>query len=139
MTIYNVDILLSHVLNQSIVSCKVLTVASWPVYRFCRRQVRWFGIPISLRNIQFIVIHTVKSFGIVKETKVDIFLEFPCFFYHSKDVGNLISGSSAFSKFNLYIWKFLVHISLKPSLENFEHYFASMWDEHICSLVFSDG
>ena len=72
----------------------------------------------------FIVIYTVKGFSIVSEAEVDIFLEFSCFFYDPMDVGNLISGSSAFSKSNLYIWKFSVHMLLKPSLENFEHYFA---------------
>ena len=74
---------------------------------------------------QFVVIHRVKGFGVVKDAEVGIFLEFSCFFYDSTDVGNLISDSSAFSKY-LNIWKFLVHIRLKPSLENFEHYFASM-------------
>ena len=75
---------------------------------------------------QFVVIHTVKGFGIVHEAEVDVFLEFPCFFYDPMDVGNLLSGSSAFSKSILYIWKFSVHILLKPSLENFENYFASV-------------
>ena len=74
---------------------------------------------------QFVVIHTVKGFSLVNE-EVDVFLEFPCFFYDPRDVGNLISGSSAFSKSRLNIWKFTGHILLKPSLENFEHYFASM-------------
>ena len=75
---------------------------------------------------QVVVIHTVKDFSIVNEAEVDVFLEFSCFFYDPMDVGNLISDSSAFSKYSLNIWKFLVHILLKPSLENFEHYFASM-------------
>ena len=75
---------------------------------------------------QLVVIHTVKVFSIVNEAEVDAFLEFPCFFYDPADVGNLISGSSAFSKSSLNIWKFLVHILSKPSLEKFEHYFASM-------------
>ena len=70
--------------------------------------------------------HTVKGFSIVNEAEVDIFLEFSCFFYDPIDVGNLISGSSAFSKSSLNIWKFLAHVLVKPSLENFEHYFASM-------------
>ena len=74
---------------------------------------------------QFVVIHTVKGFGIVNKAEVDVFLEFSCFFGDPTDVGNLISGSSAFSKSNVNIWKFLVDILLKPSLENFEHYFAS--------------
>ena len=75
---------------------------------------------------QFVVIHTVKDFGIVNNTKVDVFLELPCFFDGPTDVGNLISGSSAFSKSSSNIWKFSVHILLKPGLENFEHFFASM-------------
>ena len=75
---------------------------------------------------QFIVIHTVKGFSIVNEAEVDIFLKFLCFFYDPMDVGNLISGSSAFSKSSLNIWKFSVHELLKPGLENFEHYFTSM-------------
>ena len=71
------------------------------------------------------VIHTVKGFGIVKEAEIDVFLEFSCFLYDLTDVGNLISSSSAFSKYSLNIWNFSVHILLKPCLENFEHYFAS--------------
>ena len=72
------------------------------------------------------MIHTVKGFGIVDKAEVDVFLEFSCFFYDPTDVGNLISGSFAFSKSSLNIWKFSAHILLKPGLENFEHYFASM-------------
>ena len=75
---------------------------------------------------QFIVIHTVKGFGIVKKAEIDVFLELSCFFHDPVDVGNLISGSSAFSKTNLNIWNFTVHILLKPGLENFEHYFTSV-------------
>ena len=75
---------------------------------------------------QFIVIHTVKVFGIVSKAEVDIFLELSCFLDDPMDVGNLISASSAFSKSNSNIWKFTVHVLLKPGLENFEHYFASV-------------
>ena len=75
---------------------------------------------------QFVVIHTVKGFGIVNKTEVDVFLELSCFFDDATDVGNLISGSSAFSKTSLNIWKFMVHVLLKPGLENFEHSFASV-------------
>ena len=71
---------------------------------------------------QIIVIHTVKGFGIVNKAEVDVSLELSCFFYNSADVGNLISGSSAFSKSSLNIWKSMVHILLKPGLENFEYY-----------------
>ena len=73
-----------------------------------------------------VVIHTVKSFNVVNEAEVDVFLEFSCFLYYPKDVGNFISGSSAFSKSSLNIWEFLVNGLLKPNLENFEDYFASM-------------
>ena len=83
------------------------------------------GIPVSFRIFQFVVIHTVKHFSIVSEVEVYV-LEFFCFFCNPTDVGNLISGSSAFSKSSLNIRKFSVHVLLKPSLENFEHYFASM-------------
>ena len=75
---------------------------------------------------QFIVIHTGKGFGIVNKAEVDVFLELSSFFDDPMDVGNLISGSSDFSNSNLNIWKFTVHILLKPGLENFEHYFASV-------------
>ena len=75
---------------------------------------------------QFVVIHLVKGFGIVSKAEVDVFLELSCFCNDPTDVGNLISGSSDFSKLSLNIWKFSVHILLKPSLENFEHYFASV-------------
>ena len=73
---------------------------------------------------QFIVIHTVKGFGIFNKAEIDVFLELSCFFHDPADVGNLVSGSSAFSKTNLNIWKFTVHVLLKPGLENFEHYFT---------------
>ena len=85
------------ILNQSIGPCLVLTVASWPAYRFVRRQIRSSGIPTSWRIFQFVVIHTVKGFGIVNEAEVDVFPKLSCFFYDPTDVSNLISGSSAFS------------------------------------------
>ena len=80
-----------------------------------------------LKNIpEFLVIHIVKGFGIINKAEVDVFLELPCFFDDPMDVGNLISGSSAFSKSSLKIWKFTVNILLKLGLENFGHYFASV-------------
>ena len=80
-----------------------------------------------LKNFpEFVVIHTVKGFGIVNKAEIDVFLELCCFFDDPVDVGNFISGSSAFSKTSLNIWKFMVHVLLKPGLENFEHYFASV-------------
>ena len=80
-----------------------------------------------LKNFpQLVVIHTVKGFGVVNKAEVDVFLELSCFFDDPADVGNLISGSSAFSKSSLNIWKFMVHILLKPGLENFKYYFTSV-------------
>ena len=99
-----------------------LSVASSPAYRFLKIEVRQSGIPISP---QFVVIYTVKGFGIVNKAEVDVFLELPCFFSSSADVCNLICGSSAFSKTSLNIWKFAVHVLLKPGLENFEHHFTA--------------
>ena len=92
------------ILNHSVVPCKVLTVDSWFTHKFLRRQVRWSGIPISLRNLNFVVMHIVKGFRTVNEVEVGVFLELPCFFSDSKNVGNLISGFFAFSKTSLYIW-----------------------------------
>ena len=83
------------------------------------------------------MIHTVKGFGVVNKAEVDVFLEFPCLFYAPTDISNMISGSSAFSKSSLNIWKFTVHILLKPGLENFEHYLASVWDECNCAVVWT--
>ena len=123
--------------NQSIVPRLVLTVPSWPAYRFLNRQVRWPGIPISLRFPQLVVVHTIKGFGRVNKAEVDVFLELSCFFYNPVDIGNLISGSSTFSKSSLNIWKFSVDVLLKPSLENFQHYFANVWDEYNCVVVWA--
>ena len=83
------------------------------------------------------MIHTVKSFGIGNKTEVDVFLELSCFFEDPTDVGNLSSGSSAFTKSSLNIWKFTVYILLEHGLENFEPYFASVWDEYNCVVVWA--
>ena len=89
-----------------------------------------------LKNfLQFVLIYTVKGFGIVNKAEVDVFLELACFFDDPAGVKKLISGSSAFSKFSLNIWKFMVHVQLKPGLENSEHYFASLCDECNCAVV----
>ena len=86
---------------------------------------------------QFVVIHKVKGFGLVNKAEVDDFLEFSCLFNDPTDVSNLISGSSAFSKFSLKIRKFRVQVLLKPGLENFKHYFTNMWDECNCAVVWA--
>ena len=105
--------------NQSIVPCPVVTVASWPAYRFLRRQVRLCGSPVSLRIFHSLLWSRVKGFSIVNEAEIHVFQEFPCFFCDAADVSNLISGSSSFFKSMLYIWKFSVYVLLKPSLKDF--------------------
>ena len=89
------------------------------------------------KNFPICLIHRVKGFGIVNKAEVDVFPQLSCFFDDPMDVGNLISGSSAFSKSSLNIWKFTVHVLLKPGLENFQHYFASVWDECNCAVVWT--
>ena len=99
-------------------------------------NVDWYSQ--LLKNFpQFVLIHTVKGFSLVNETEVDVFQEFSCFFVDPTDVGSLISGSSAFSKSSLYIWKFSVHVLLKPSLKDFEHFFASMWNKCNCAVAWA--
>ena len=123
--------------NQFIVPCPVLTVASSPAYRFLGAdQVVWY-FHIFQNFPEFVVVYPVKGFGIVNKAEIDVFLELSCFSDDSADVGNLISGSSAFSKTSLNIWNFMVHILLKPGLENFEHYFTSVWDECNCVVVWA--
>ena len=122
--------------NQSVVPCPVLTVASWPALQISQEagQVVWYSH--LFKNFpHFVVIHTVKGFDIVNKAEIDVFLELSCFFDDPTDVGNLISGSSAFSKTSLNFWKFIVHVLLKPGLENFEHYFPRVWDECNCALT----
>ena len=99
-------------------------------------QVVWYS-HLFQNFPQCIVIHTVKGFGIVNKAEIYVFLELSCFFNDPANVGNLISGSSAFSKTSLNIWKFMVHVLLKPGLENFKHYFTSMWDECNCAVVWA--
>ena len=99
-------------------------------------KVVWY--PHLFKNFPlFVVIHAVKGFDVVNKAEVSVFLELSCFFYDPTDFGNLISGSSAFSKSSLNIWKFSVHVLLKPHLENFEHCFASIWDECNCTMVWT--
>jgi len=103
--------------NQSVIPCPGLTVASWPAYRFLWRQLRWSSVPISLRFFHSLLWSTQSK--ALNKAEVDVFVELSCFFDDAVDVGNLISGSSAFAKSNLNVWKFTVHILLKLGLENF--------------------
>ena len=135
MTIYSLDVLLflfePVCYSMSSSNCCFLTCIEISQEA---GQMVWYSH--LLRNFpQFVVIHTVKGFGLVN--KADLFLELSCFFYDPTDVGNLISGSSAFSKTSLNIWKFMVHVLFKPGLENFEHYFTSVWDEYNCAVVWA--
>ena len=113
--------------NQSVLPCPILTVASWPAYRFLRRQVRWSRIPISWRIFQSFLWST-QRLSIVDEAEVDAFLEISHLFDDPADTGNLISGSSAFSKSSLYIWKFSVYVCWS---------LASMWNECYCEVVWT--
>ena len=137
MTIYSLDVLFSYLepvccsmsnSNCCFLTCKQISQESG--------QVVWYS-HLFQNFPQFVVSHTVKGFGIVSKAEIDIYLQLSCFFNDSVDVGNLISGSSVFSKTSLNIWKFMVHVLLKPDLENFEHYFASMWDEGNCVVVWT--
>ena len=137
MTIYSLDVLLSwfgtSLCFMSSSNCCFLTCIQISQEA---GQVVWYAH--LLKNFpQFVVIQTVKGFGIINKTEVDVFLELSCFFDDPTDVGNLISVSSAFSKSSLNIWKFTVRILLKAGLENFEHYFASVWDECNCVVVWT--
>ena len=132
VTIYTLDVLLSRFGTSLLFHVQV---ASWPAYRFLKRQVRWSGIPISFRIFHSLWWSTVKDLGVINKAEVDIFLELSCFFDDPAD--NLNSGFSAFSKSSLNIWKFTVHILLKPGLKNFEYYFTSMWDVCNCAVVWA--
>ena len=138
MTIYNLDIFLSLIRNpfpnsMSGSNCCFLTCIQ--IFQETG-QVVWYSH--LFKNFpQFVVIYLVKGFGIVNKAEIDVFLELSCFFNDPADVGNLICGSSAFSKSSLNIWKFMVNMLLKPALENFEHYFTSVWDECNCVVVWA--
>ena len=99
-------------------------------------QVVWY-FHLFQNFPEFVVVHTIKGFGIVNKAEVDIFLELSCFSNDPVDVDNLISGSSAFPKSSLNVWKFMVHILWKPGLENFEHYFTSVWEGCNCAVVWT--
>ena len=118
--------------SQSVVPCPVLTVASWPAYRFLRRQVRWSGTPISFRIFQFVVIHTVKGFSVANEAEIDVFffnsLAFPMI-QRVLAIWSLVPLPFLNPAWTSGSCSHTVHVRLKPGLENFEHYFASVWDE----------
>ena len=124
------------VLNQSVVPCSNCCFLTCIQVSQEIGKVVWYS-HLFKNFSQSVVIHTVKGFSIVNEAEVDVFLEFPCFLSDPVNVGNLISSFSAFSKPNLYIWKFLVHILLKPRLKNFEHNLTGMWNEHNCMVVWT--
>ena len=136
MTIYSLDVLLSGSgtsLTMSSSNCCFLTCIQ--ISQEAGQGV-WYSH--LLKNFpQFIVIHTVKGFGIVNEAEIDVFLELSCFFNDPTDVGNVISCSFAFSKTSLYLWNFMVHVLLKPGLENFEHCYTSVWDECNCVVIWA--
>ena len=136
MTIYSLDILLF------LFGTSLLFYVQFCCFLTCIQISQEAGKVVWYSHLlksfpQFIVIHTLKGFGIVCKTVVDVFFWNSCFFDDPVDIGNLISGSSAFSKSSLNIWKFTVHLLLKPGLENFEHYFASVWDECKCAVVWT--
>ena len=117
-------------------SCSNCCFLTWTQIFQKAGQVVWY-FHIFQNFPEFAVIHTVKGFGIVNKAEVDVFLEPSCFFSDPADVGNLISASSAFSKSSLNIWKFMVHVPLMTGLDNFENYFASMWDQCSCVVVWT--
>ena len=135
VTIYSLDLLLFQFETGLLCSCPVLTVATWAAGRFLRSQVRWSGIPISWRIFHSLLWFTQRLWHSQWSRSRFFSGILLLFFDDPMDVGNLISGSSAFSKSSLNIWKFLVHVLLKPHLENFEHYFASLWDKCNCVVV----
>ena len=136
MTIYSLDVLLFLFGTSLLFPCPVPTVASWPAYQLLKGRSGVWVFPSLEEFSIFVVINTVKGFGIVNKAEIEVFLELSCFFHGPADVGNLISGPSVFSKTSLNIWKFTVHVLLKPGLENFEHYFHSIvrWVQ-LCSSL----
>ena len=138
MTVYSLDVLLDHYLEPVCCSMSGSNCCFLACIQISQEagQVVWYS-HLWKNFPQFVVIHTVKDFNVVNEAAVDVFLKFSCFFNDPADIGSLISGSSAFSKSSLNIWEFSVHVLLKPGLENFEHYFASLWDECNCAVVWT--
>ena len=122
--------------NQSVIPCPVLVLPGLHT-DFSRGRSGGLVFPSLSEFSTVYCIHTVKGFGIVNKAEIDVLLELSCFFYDPVDVGNLISGSSAFSKTSLNIWKFTVHVLLKSGLENIKHHFTSVWDECNCAVVWA--
>ena len=137
MTVYSLDILLSDLepVDCSMYSSNCCFLTCIQISQETGQMV-WYS-HLFQNFSHFVVMHKVKGFGIDNKAEIDVFLELSCFFDDPKDAGNMISGSSAFSKSALNIWKFTVHVLLKPSLQNFEHYFTSMWDECNCVVVWA--
>ena len=126
MTIYSLDVLLFLFVTSVLLHVKFLLLLPDLQTDFSRGRSDGLVFHLFKNFPEFVVIHTIKGFDIVNKAEVYIFLELSCFFNDPTDVGNLISGSSAFSKSSLNIWKSTIHILLKPGLENFEHYFTSV-------------
>ena len=134
VTIYNFDVLLSWFGTSLLFHVQLCF--SFTCIQVSQQAGKAVWYSHLVKNFpKFVVIHTIKGFGIVNKAENDVFLEFSCFFDDLADVGNLISGSSAFSKTSFNIWKFMVQVLLIPDLENFEHYFTSVWDECNCAVV----
>ena len=136
MTMYRLDVLLSQFETSLLFHVQLCCFLTCLQVSQEAGKVVWYS-HIFKNFPQLVVIHTVQSFSIVNEAKVDVSQKVSCLFYDPTDVGNFISGSSASSKASLNIWKLSGHVLLKPSLENFEHYFASMWNEYNCSIVWA--
>ena len=137
MTIYSLDVLLSLFGTSLLFHVQFWLLLPDLHTDFSRGRSGSLVFPSLSELSTLFWIHTVKGFDIVNKTEVDVLLELSCFFYDPTDVGHLISGSSAFSKSSLNIWKFSVHVLLKPSLENFEYYFASVWNKCNCMIVWT--
>ena len=145
MTIYSLDVLLSWFGTRKLGCCSKACCSmssSNCCFLTCLKVSQEAGRVVWYSHLlksfpEFVSVHTVKGFGVVNKAEVNVFLEFSCFLYDTTDVGNLISDSSAFSTSILDMWKFLVHILLKLGLENFEHYFGSVWDEYNCAVVWT--
>ena len=136
MTVYSLDVLLPQIWTSPFFHVQFCCFLTCTQTSQKAGRVVWYSH--LFKNFpQFVVIHTVIGFSVVNEAEVDIFLEFPCLFYDPMDAGNLISGSSAFSKSSWYIWKLSIHILLKHCLKYFEHNLTTMWNEGNCMVIWT--